>query len=131
MTTTYHVTRDTADARANDETRAMAHVSIHSGDDLADARYHLGQYMLAEAASLVKDRDITRSSDLWAFQRATALAAAAEGAVTDDVLTGQCPVRITVEGLRFTITAVERKRAKPADPAKFLTGADILDIASR
>lgn len=51
-TTTYFATRDTDDERATDETRAMAHVSIYSGDSLEEAREALIAYMQKEVAWL-------------------------------------------------------------------------------
>lgn len=109
--TRYYVSRDTDADNATDETRAMAHVAIHSGgDDLADAQYALQQAMLSEANSLRTGgcSQLIGPRDAWRFRRVAALLEASDRALELDPSEDNGRSSITVEGLRFTIVAVTR-----------------------
>lgn len=110
MTTTYWVTRDAANPR-DDENAAMAHVQIYKGDDLADARFHLTQYLIKEANGLAADAPRTvQVRDAWRFERIAGLLAAADTVEQMDPLaspTTHKTVTRTVGGLLFRITAIE------------------------
>jgi hypothetical protein len=111
MTTTFYVTRDTTDDSASDETRAMAHVRIHSGDDLAPAQDALKSYITDEAKYLVHGRDITNERDVWAFQRAVALMGVANEVREMDPRKNPGPHKVAsryANGLRFSIIAITR-----------------------
>lgn len=102
MSTEYLAWRDTADSRASDETRAMCHVVIYRGPDLAEARLELRRYVEREIAWLR-----SKGSD----ERADELAA-----VLPDLGTLSLPdtdsrlklTRVEAAGLLWTITSVNR-----------------------
>lgn len=106
MTTKFFAFRDTNSNNADDETRAMCHVDVYSGDDAADAAYQLQQKMIAEAAYLVKGRDITNQRDVWAFKRAIEMIEGAEEFIAADAPTPGNDVVIITDGIRWTLRAV-------------------------
>ncbi|QHB37842.1 hypothetical protein I5G63_gp102 [Mycobacterium phage Imvubu] len=109
--TTFYVTRDTDNSRASDEDRAMAHVSIHQGTDLAAAQTALKMYVRDEADYLTRGRSVTNEGDLWAFKRATALMDVAAEVRELDPRKNPGPHKVVsryVCGLRFSIIAQTR-----------------------
>lgn len=104
-TTTYFASRDTANDRADDETRAMCHASIYRGESLEDAQRALGEYMQKEVDYLIQHYSQS--------ERAAQIAGAIQDAVELDPEPGKPynAALVEVAGLIFKLVRIEKEVA--------------------